>query len=144
MSEQLTMPGFEDAATPAPELTPVQQIVVRSHIRQRRISTERKKAKMAKRPRLTWEQRFQKFHEANPHVYCGLVNLARELKRKGVPKYGMAALYEVLRYRSITTQETTPGSGYKLNNSYRAYYARLIEKNEPDLAGFFKMRETRS
>lgn len=29
---------------------------------------------------------------------------------------------------------------YSLNNSYRAFYARLIMRNAPDLDGFFEVR----
>lgn len=41
------------------------------------------------------------------------------------------------RSRSLTERF---GDEYKLNNDYRAFYARLLMANEPELAGFFETR----
>lgn len=37
---------------------------------------------------------------------------------------------------------STSDPDFKLNNSYRAYYARLIMAQEPDLAGLFALRKS--
>lgn len=118
-------------------------VVVRSHTRHIRKGIEKRNAKRPKKPKETLEQRFVRYHATNPVVYARLVGLARDLKRKGVQKYGMAALYEVLRYQSLTTTDTD-GMPFKLSNNHRAYYTRLIHQQEPDLAGFFTTRSTRS
>lgn len=81
---------------------------------------------------------FAKFHEANPHVYTELVKLARLLKSKGHRKIGIAMLFEQLRWQYALA--TSDMSGYKLNNNYRAYYARMIMERESDLNGFFEVR----
>ena len=89
----------------------------------------------------TIEERFRAFHDANPHVYRLLRALALDYKRAGHRHCGMKMLYEVLRYRSgIYTQ----GEPYKLNNNYTALYARLLMEREPELAGFFEIRERRA
>jgi hypothetical protein len=82
--------------------------------------------------------RFEAFHEANPHVYEALARLAREWRGAGHDRCGVGMLFEVLRFRrGLRTQ----GDDFKLNNSYRSRYARLLEEREPDLAGLFEKRE---
>lgn len=85
------------------------------------------------------EERFIEFHHANPEVYDALVTLARRWKDAGHHKVGIATLFEVLRWerglRGIKDID-----GFKLNNSYRSRYARIIMANERDLKGFFELR----
>ena len=84
------------------------------------------------------EERFRQFHDANPHVYRQLRDMALELHSRGVRRYGLKALYEVLRYeRAIATH----GDEFRLNNNYTAHYARLIMDETPALVGFFETRE---
>lgn len=118
-------------------------VVVRSHTRHIRKGIEKRNAKRPKRARQTLAERFEVFHQANPHVYARLVKMARDLRARGVQSYGIAALWEVLRYQSLTTTDTD-SLPFKLSNNHRAYYARLINSQEPDLAGFFTTRTTRS
>lgn len=86
----------------------------------------------------TITDRFEAFHRDNPKVYETLVHLAREwINRTGRRKLGIATLFERARWE-IALVTTDPE--FKLNNSYRAYYARLIMQQEPDLAGLFECR----
>ena len=87
-------------------------------------------------------RRFIMFYRNNPLVYIALIAEARALKRVGHTVYGIAGLFEVLRWKHAMT--TADVSGFKLSNDYRAYYARLIMVCEPDLDGFFNVRELRS
>lgn len=84
---------------------------------------------------------FQRFHAENPAVYAQLERLAFRLKNKGVQRWGIKALWEVLRYElAIATNADV--SDYKLNNNHTAYYARLLmERNPEDLADFFETRD---
>jgi hypothetical protein len=82
------------------------------------------------------EVKAQAFHAANPHVYVQLRALAVEAQRAGRTRIGIAALFERLR---ATTE--THGDRYRLNNSYRGWYARRLMKTEPELAGLFETRE---
>ena len=84
----------------------------------------------------TIQQRFEAFHEANPHVYSRLLLMTRNLHRLGRERVGIATLYEALRYETLTTT----GDHYRLNNSFRSHYARLIMETHPDLAGMFLTR----
>jgi hypothetical protein len=85
------------------------------------------------------ELEFKEFHLEHPEVYNELVKLARTWQSNGSDKLGIATLFEVLRWNSHLNPQRD--GGYKLNNNYRALYARLIMEQEPDLNGLFEIRE---
>jgi len=58
------------------------------------------------------------------------------LKKVGAKKYGIKALFEILRYNALLQSDTK----FELNNNLAPYYARLLMKNEPKLKGFFRTR----
>ena len=84
------------------------------------------------------EQAFTRFHEANPSVYTELVTMAHELHGAGRDRIGVGMLFEILRWQRWREY---PGDDFKLNNNYRAWYARLIMQEEPELDGIFQLRE---
>lgn len=85
----------------------------------------------------TIRERFDRFHERNPAVYDRLAELARTWAKSRAGRQSIAMLYEVLRWEwGLSTQ----GDPFKLNNDYRAYYARLLMEREPDLRGVFETR----
>ena len=86
------------------------------------------------------DRQFQAFHAANPHVYDKLRELALQVRSAG-QRMGIAALFERLRWLS---RVETAGDPYRLNNSYRAYYARLLMEREPSLRGSFTTRTDRT
>jgi len=90
----------------------------------------------------TIEGRFRAFHKANPRVYAELVALARQAKKRGATRLGIAQLWEVTRWNIL--METADYDAFKLNNTYRSRYARLIMEREPDLAGVFDTRRLQS
>jgi hypothetical protein len=85
---------------------------------------------------------FEEFHRANPHVYERLKRLAFRLKVRGVQRWGIKALYEVLRFEEAVATSASAGT-YRLNNNFTALYARKLMEAEPDLEGFFELRERR-
>lgn len=87
------------------------------------------------------EDAWREFHAANPHVYNRLVILSRQLVRRGHKRIGIGMLFEVLRWEHAMT---TTGDAFKLNNNYRALYAREIMRREGDLDGVFATRELRA
>lgn len=89
------------------------------------------------------ETRFRIFHRANPGVYAALVRLARRAKAAGHEHLGISMIWEVLRWEELVG-DTKLGDGYKLSNSFRSRYSRLIMEQEPDLEGFFTTRRLRS
>lgn len=89
----------------------------------------------------TLADRFEAFATANPAVEESIVAIARELRDKhGIERVGIALIFERLRWLyAIRTQ----GDAYRLNNSFRAFYARRIMERHGDLAGFFEVRRQR-
>lgn len=86
----------------------------------------------------TLQQRFESFHRANPAVYAALKRLALDMRRRGVRRYGIGGLFELLRWQYAMQ---THGDDYALNNNWRSRYARLLMDEVPELRGFFEVRE---
>lgn len=87
----------------------------------------------------TLRAKFERFDEEHPDVYRQLVRLAREWMSVGHRKLGIATLFERLRWE-LHVSGLADEDGYKLNNSYRAFYARKIMAENPDLDGIFETR----
>ena len=83
-----------------------------------------------------YESDFNIYHRRNPSVYSKLLELSLRLKRVGASKYGMKALFEILRFNALLQSDKK----FELNNNLAPYYARLLMKNEPSLDGFFRIR----
>jgi hypothetical protein len=83
--------------------------------------------------------KFEDFHSKNPHVYESLRQLALDLVDAGHSHFGIAMIYETLRWQHAMR---TTDKDFKLNNSYRAAYARMLMDREPKLAGVFDLRST--
>ena len=78
------------------------------------------------------------FHQKNPHVLQEIASVALRVKRAGRQRWSVNAAFEVVRYNAdVTTDHRT----YKLNNNHRAYYARWIMRDVPELTGFFATRD---
>ena len=88
---------------------------------------------------LTSYEKWWDFHQNNLHVYIALRQLALGLVDRGHTKIGIGQLFEVLRWQHA--MRTRDDSGFKLNNDYRAFYSRMLAKNEPRLANVFEMRK---
>ncbi len=89
----------------------------------------------------TIEERALAFHEANPKVYAELRRLALTLYYRGHQHFGCKMLIEQMRWQ--WAERTSDMSGFKLNNTYTATYARLLMHNEPELSGVFATRNTK-
>jgi len=88
-----------------------------------------------------WEAKAQEFHAANPQVYGRLLEMVRELHATGVRRHGVDALWNVLRWEpALKTASATP---FKLNDAFPAWYARKIMAENPELDGFFALRDSR-
>lgn len=87
---------------------------------------------------MTIQKRFESFNRQNPAIYTELVRLARVAKVQGVETYSTKAMLEVLRWNFVLRRfNRNP----KINNDFTSRYARLIDKQESDLKGFFKTRQ---
>ena len=83
-----------------------------------------------------YQHEFNAYHKRNPSVYAKLHTLAMRLKKVGAKKYGIKALFEILRFNALLQSDKK----FELNNNLAPYYARLLMKNDPSLDGFFKIR----
>ena len=85
---------------------------------------------------------FERFHAENPAIYGELRDLAFFHLRRGRTHYSIDGLFQIVRHhRNI---KTTDATDFKLNDHYRALYARLLMRREPALDGFFRIRERRT
>ena len=91
---------------------------------------------------LSHEEEFQAFHAENPHVYQALEERALQLRRSGITRWGIKALWEVVRYE-LALRTSSSARSFRLNNNYTSHYARLLMYNRPELDGFFETRERR-
>jgi hypothetical protein len=87
------------------------------------------------------EREFQEFHAENPQVFRELERRAAALVRAGVRRIGIALLYESARYDYAIR---TTGEPWKLNNSHRAFYARLLIAAHPEWVGIIETRRSRA
>ena len=86
---------------------------------------------------------FERFHAENPAIYEELRELAFFYRRRGRAYYSIDGLFQIVRHhRNIRTTDTT--TDFKLNDHYRALYARLLMRREPALEDFFRIRERRT
>ena len=83
--------------------------------------------------------RFIEHHQQHPDIYWGLVALAKQWRDAGHDACSIKMLVEVLRWQGGISTESR--DGLTLNNSYAAFYSRLIAANEPDLAHLFAYRK---
>jgi len=86
------------------------------------------------------DERFETFHAENPHVYAALRTLAFQDVRIGATRLSMQWATEYLRKTAIRTN----GYPWLIDNSYRPYFVRLLELNEPALRGLYELRPSRA
>ncbi len=92
--------------------------------------------------RETIRDAFLEFHQRHPEVLEQLRTRALRAKRKGYQP-GIAALFEVLRWGHGMARKSGSDE-FKLNNNFKAHYARLLMQTTPELSGFFELRQARS
>lgn len=82
------------------------------------------------------DRKFKEYHSENPEIYHELVELCRRAKRAGRTRLGIKMLFEIIRWnRTLLTTDD-----FRLNNNFHSRYARLLMRQEPDLAGMFNLR----
>ncbi len=84
---------------------------------------------------------FWEFHRENPDVYQALLKLARDWRATGRDRWSINGMFEVFRWQRA--RMVPDSEEFKMNNNFRAYYARILML-EPDLKGMFEIREQRS
>lgn len=90
-------------------------------------------------PEMTSAERFERFHNRNPHVYDLLVKYCREWVDAGHVRFGIRAPWERMRWHLGIH---TDSADFKLNDHMTAYYSRLISAREFDLAELLVQRRS--
>ncbi len=81
---------------------------------------------------------FEAFHAENPDVYQLFERFALEAANAGRKRF---SAYTVAgRIRWYTSVETRDPTGFKINNNWIPFYARMFHERWPRYAGFFEMR----
>jgi hypothetical protein len=88
---------------------------------------------------LSIDEAFEIFHRENPHIYRNLRVLALAAVRSGRPRVGIRLLWEQLRWQ-YTMNTKHDERDYAMNDHYHSRYARLLMRQEPELAGVFETR----
>ena len=93
---------------------------------------------------LTIAEKFDAFHEKNPQVFVLLESMAKEMiESRNRRKIGIGLLCEVLRW-NYYMNTNDPNSEFKINNNYRAHYARMLVSAHPEWEDVFFLRPLRS
>jgi hypothetical protein len=87
------------------------------------------------------QQKFEAFHRLNPWVLSQLEQMTAECAAKGWRQIGIGMLFELLRWRY---GQATQGDTFRLNNSYRSRYVRLLIKQHPEWAHLYEVRALRA
>jgi len=89
---------------------------------------------------MTIQDKFNKYHAANPDVYALFVKYAREVQTVGFTRYSAWAIMNRIRWHHDVN---TPMKGeFKISNDYIAWYARKAISDYPEqFIGFFKTKK---
>jgi hypothetical protein len=88
----------------------------------------------------TYPQKFIEYHAKYPKVYEYYKGVIAQLINRGFKKYSSDGVLHIVRF---TKHDEIKKDGFKVNNNYTPYYARLYESEHPELKGFFAMRKTK-
>ena len=89
-------------------------------------------------PATDLERRFAEFHYGNPQVFAEIERKALSLVDvEGRSRIGIAEIVEEIRY----DHRVRSNGGFKINNSFRAFYARLLIDRHSRLASVVGTRK---
>ena len=80
---------------------------------------------------------FAGFHHHNPGVWLLFQRFALDVISSGLTNYSSNAIFERIRWH---IEIETKSDEVKLNNNFRAYYARMFHLAYPQSEGFFRNR----
>ena len=90
----------------------------------------------------TIQERFERFHAANPQVYRAIVILSRQSIAVGATRLSMNQIFETLRASYQIAR--TSNDSYKINNDFRAPFARLLVETLPEMRPYFEIRHRKA
>lgn len=84
---------------------------------------------------------FQQYHNDNPEVWNQFKLYTFRTKERGFSNYSANGIFEIIRWH---TGVKIGKDGFKMNNNYRADYARKMMDEYPEFKGFFRVRELKT
>lgn len=87
---------------------------------------------------------FLEFHGKHPVVLARLEQLVYSWLRRGRHKLSIEMLWNVLRWQTRLEGLPDEGELFKLNNKYKAYYARLLLARHPEWGDLFELRASQA
>lgn len=86
-------------------------------------------------------QQATEFHAKHPEVWELFCKFTFDRIQRGFEHYGVGAIWERIRWETdIGGDRDKDDPPLKLNNNFRAFYARRFMKIHPDHEGFFRKR----
>lgn len=105
-----------------------------------------KQAQTPLRKNMTTAERFALFHRTHPEVYALFRQFAEELLAAGRRRYSARAIIYRIRWHTDIKggrgEATDGGNGWKIDNYFSAYYARMLARDDQRFAMFFEFRES--
>jgi hypothetical protein len=89
---------------------------------------------------MTAQRDFEAFHAENPHVYQLFERFTFEAISAGRKRFSARTVAERIRW--YTSVETRDPAGFKLNNNWAPFYARLFHERWPAYDGLFELRKS--
>jgi hypothetical protein len=77
--------------------------------------------------RQTPREKWERFHSENPHVMDAIHRVADEQRQAGYRRISMNRIFEILRADPRFFTDDKP---WKLNNTYRSFYARELIRRD--------------
>lgn len=91
----------------------------------------------------TLEARFWTYHRDNPAIYVQFCRFTQDAIDSGRPYAGAKLIFERIRWHTTVEARGAFADGFKLNNNYHAFYARLWLRDHPGHPDFFRTRRQR-
>lgn len=86
-------------------------------------------------------RRFAMFNAINHQVYSALEQMSLQMKRTGYKKISIRLLYNLLR--AVNSSDLVKDSeDLALSNDFTSFYAREIMAKNPELVGFFDIKDS--
>jgi hypothetical protein len=87
--------------------------------------------------RIDWDVKFKAYHEANPQIYEAFKAYTFKAIAKQYKRFSAEFILNVIRWETAITGKEQ----FKINNNYKALYARLFMRDFPQYEGYFETRK---
>ncbi|MGD1023194.1 MAG: hypothetical protein ABR880_10465 [Candidatus Sulfotelmatobacter sp.] len=87
----------------------------------------------------SYQAKFHEFDRQNRKAFDEMLRIARALRAEGRKVSSIDVIVNEIRWEGPDTNHT---DGFKISNSFRAFYARKLQMVDLSLCGLFAMRES--